>query len=94
MSYLQPDERWRALVLSRSLHLAAELIRDGQRDARQIADRMRELIASVEGVALDYATLVHPETLAELTQITGPAVALVAARFGATRLIDNEIITP
>ncbi len=92
--YLQPDDRWRALVLSRSLHLAAELVRDGQRDARQIADRMRELIASVEGVALDYATLVNPDTLAELTEITGPAVALVAARVGATRLIDNEIITP
>jgi pantoate--beta-alanine ligase len=92
--YLQPDDRWRALVLSRSLHLAAELVREGQHDARQIADRMRELIASVEGVALDYATLVHPDTLAELTEINGPAVALVAARVGATRLIDNEIITP
>jgi pantoate--beta-alanine ligase len=93
-AYLKPDDRWRALVLSRSLQLAAELVRDGQRDARQIADRMRELITSVEGVALDYATLVHPDTLAELSEITGPAVALVAARVGATRLIDNEIISP
>lgn len=93
-AYLKPDDRWRALVLSRSLQLAAELVRDGQRDARQIADRMRELITSVEGVALDYATLVHPDTLAELSEITGPAVALVAARVGATRLIDNEIICP
>jgi len=93
-AYLKPDERLRALVLSRSLRLAAELVREGQRDARQVADRMRELIASVEGVALDYATLVHPDTLAELTEINGPAVALVAARVGATRLIDNEIITP
>ena len=93
-AFLKPDERWRALVLSRSLHLAADLVREGQRDARQVADRMRELIASVEGVALDYATLVHPDTLGELTEITGPAVALVAARVGTTRLIDNEIIRP
>jgi pantoate--beta-alanine ligase len=92
-AFLKPDERWRALVLSRSLHLAAELVREGQRDARVVADRMRALIASAEGVALDYATLVHPDTLSELTEITGPAVALVAARVGTTRLIDNEIIT-
>jgi pantoate--beta-alanine ligase len=92
-AYLTPDDRQRALVLSRSLQLAMQLIRDGERDARRIADRMREMITSTEGVALDYATLVDPTTLAEKTEVVGTTVALVAARVGATRLIDNEIIT-
>jgi len=91
-AYLSPDDRRRALVLSQSVRLAARLVGEGERDARRIADRMRELIASTDGVALDYATLVDPDTLAELTEIAGPAVALVAARVGATRLIDNEVI--
>jgi pantoate--beta-alanine ligase len=91
-AYLTAEERGRALVLSRSLALVGDAIRGGERNAPQIANRMRELIASTEGVALDYATLVHPDTLTEVTDINGPVVALVAARVGTTRLIDNEII--
>lgn len=93
-AYLTPDQRQRALVLSQSLKLATGFVRDGERNARIIADRMRERIASTEGVVLDYAAIVDPESLAELSEIHGPAVALVAARVGTTRLIDNEILNP
>ena len=41
----------------------------------------------------EYLELVSPDTLAPLERIDGDVLALVAARVGATRLIDNEVIT-
>ncbi len=39
---------------------------------------------------VDYVALCDADTLAPLARVEGHAVALVAARVGATRLIDNE----
>ena len=52
------------------------------------------MIESADGVTLDYATLVDPDSLEEVSHIAGTVIALVAARIGPTRLIDNEIIIP
>jgi pantoate--beta-alanine ligase len=38
---------------------------------------------------VDYATVADPETLTELVTPSPEMVALVAARVGTTRLIDN-----
>jgi pantoate--beta-alanine ligase len=93
-SYLSADDRRRALVLSQCLRLAADRVRQGERDAQPIAGDMRKAIESAPGVRLDYATLVDPDTLKEVSRVAGTVVALVAARIGPTRLIDNEIIIP
>jgi pantoate--beta-alanine ligase len=90
--YLRADEREQAPVLFRSLRLAAELIDGGQRDARVILDQMRALIASAPLVQLDYLVLADPDTLADVQVVEHPTVAAVAARLGATRLIDNDQI--
>ncbi len=91
-AYLSADERSRALALSRSLRLAVELVAGGQRDAKQIAVEMRRMLESIPGLNLDYATLVDPDNLEEVSRVAGPVVAIVAAKLGSTRLIDNEII--
>jgi pantoate--beta-alanine ligase len=91
-AYLSADERNRALALSRSLRLAANLVAGGQRDAKQIAAEMRKMLESISGLNLDYATLVDPDNLEEVSRVAGPVVAIVAAKLGSTRLIDNEII--
>jgi pantoate--beta-alanine ligase len=91
-AYLSADERSRALALSRSLRRAAELAAAGQRDAKLIAAEMRRIVESTPGLNLDYATLVDPDNLEEVGRVAGPVVALVAARIGRTRLIDNEVI--
>ena len=91
-AYLSADERTRALALSRSLRRAAELAAGGQRDAKLISAEMRRMLKATPGLNLDYATLVDPDNLEEVSRLTGPVVALVAARVGRTRLIDNEII--
>jgi pantoate--beta-alanine ligase len=92
--YLGPEDRQRALVLYRSLTLAMELIAAGERDANTIRQHMHNLFDSTQGVSVDYATLVDPETLEEVMSIQGPTLAVVAARVGKARLIDNLMIRP
>jgi pantoate--beta-alanine ligase len=89
--YLSPADRHRALALSRSLRLAAEMARSGTRRAAEIVERMRAELTAQQ-IAIDYVALADPDTLAALEQVDRPAVALIAARVGATRLIDNELI--
>ncbi len=93
-AYLAPAERQRALVLSRSLRLAAERVAAGETDAERLLGSMHELFAAEPQVQLDYLALADPETLEPLVRITGPTAALVAARVGTTRLIDNWLLEP
>jgi pantoate--beta-alanine ligase len=90
--YLSPEERRSALALSRSLHLARERIAAGEQDLTVVRRDMFELLKNTSRVRADYATLVHPETLEEVPQVLPKLVALVAARVGTTRLIDNLIL--
>lgn len=90
--YLSPAERRQSLVLSRSLRLADDLVQAGERSAAVILGRMRELFAAEPTVQMQYIALTHPDTLAEVNEVNGPTVALIAAKVGATRLIDNMIL--
>lgn len=90
--YLNVTERQSALALSKSLKLARERLESGDRDLAGINQAMRDRLTSTPLVQLDYATLADPDTLQEVTVFQPILVALVAARVGATRLIDNELI--
>ena len=83
--YLSPDERVRALALSRALRAGAGAAAAGP-DAVLAAARS-ELDREPE-VAVDYLALVDPETFTGAVD-SCPAILAVAARVGATRLIDN-----
>jgi pantoate--beta-alanine ligase len=91
--YLSLDERRRALSLFQSLKLAEQLVGQGERDAALIRRRMCQTLEAGGVDSIDYATIVDPENLAELNRIEGPAIALIAARAGKTRLIDNLLLT-
>lgn len=88
-AYLNSGERQNALALFRSLQRARELIEAGARDADVIRREMRAALESARGVTPDYTELVNPITFEPVSQITGSVIAVVAARVGATRLIDN-----
>ena len=50
--------------------------------------------AAVDGVELDYLVAVDPATFQPVDdRYRGPALVLVAARVGGTRLIDNELVS-
>jgi pantoate--beta-alanine ligase len=88
---LSRAERVRARAISRALASARAAVAAGERDAEQIAGRAITQMTS-EGVEPEYFELVSTDTMAPVTVVDGDVLAVVAARVGATRLIDNEII--
>ena len=90
-AHLSDEERARALSLHRALRLAHEAVQSGERQAAAIRARaLAELSSS--GVEPEYFELVSTDTMAPVQHVEGDVLAVVAARVGATRLIDNETI--
>ncbi|MBI2920076.1 MAG: pantoate--beta-alanine ligase [Planctomycetes bacterium] len=90
--YLGSKHRQEALVLHQALSRANELVAAGERNARKLAGEIRKIIGQSKSAKVDYISVVHPETLEDLNDISGKSVIAVAARFGKTRLIDNVIV--
>ena len=91
--YLSEKERKDALVLSKSLRFAKQLVTGGESDAENIISRMKEIIYSVDTSNLDYIGIVNAETFMPVKKIsTGSYYVLIACRIGSTRLIDNILI--
>jgi len=90
---LSLPERERAASLHRALERVAEAVLAGERDPElAAASGLAELAdANVEP---DYLELVTPDTMAPVRRIDGEVLAVVAARVGAIRLIDNTLIPP
>jgi pantoate--beta-alanine ligase len=89
--YLSPDERRRALSISRGLFAAEAEAKRGTRDASRLLGMIRAAILA-EGLTLDYVVAVDPITLKDVEVLDRPATLAVAARVGATRLIDNVAV--
>lgn len=88
-AYLSPEERQAGLSLSRALRAAEQLVAQGERNIASLEAAMRQEIENTHGIKLDYAVVVHHESLMPLTQAEPVMAALVAGRVGSTRLIDN-----
>ncbi len=89
--YLGPTERAAALTLSEALRAADASAGDG---LGEVLAEGAAAFGDHDDVTLDYLVVVDPETFLPVgDDATGEAVVLVAARVGATRLIDNATIT-
>jgi pantoate--beta-alanine ligase len=86
--YLSPAERTRAAALYRGLRAAKEGLAGGERSAPVLIERATEIIAPAVD-RIDYLEIRDADTLAPVGAIERPAVVLVAAFVGNTRLIDN-----
>lgn len=93
-AYLTADERRQATALNRSLRQAVELLESGECDAAILIARMKDCLRGEPHVAIEYLAIVDRETLESLASVDRPAVALIAARVGTTRLIDNVLLEP
>lgn len=89
---LTPEQREAASCLFLALSEAAELARGGERDAGAIVAAMAREIGATPQARIDYAAVVDEGTFEEVTVVERPARALVAARFGPVRLIDNLLL--
>jgi pantoate--beta-alanine ligase len=87
---LSAEEREHALVLSRSLRLVREqLPYHTYAELKQLA---ADLIGQEPGVVLDYFEIADGDTLLPAQAGAAKIVALVAAKVGNVRLIDNVIL--
>jgi pantoate--beta-alanine ligase len=91
-AYLSPEQREAAGCLFLALSEAAQIARGGERDTATLVAAMAREIGATPEARIDYAAVVDDETFEEVSTIAGPARALVAARFGETRLIDNLLL--
>ncbi|MGF7238296.1 MAG: pantoate--beta-alanine ligase [Frankia sp.] len=89
-AYLSAAERRAALALPRALDAGDDVAQRGGGRA-DILLAGRSVLDAEPGVVLDYLELADPTTLGPAQ--AGEALLLVAARVGATRLIDNRFVT-
>lgn len=91
--YLSPEERRKALSLSRALKTAQDMADGGEREAGIILAAARGCIEAEPGTKIQYAVLADPLTLKDVERLKGQAVLALAVFIGGIRLIDNAIIT-
>jgi pantoate--beta-alanine ligase len=90
-AYLSPEERERALALSRALRAAESAVESGTREAAAVVAAAREELERA-GVEPDYLQLRSATDLSPVERVNGSTLLAVAARVGRARLIDNAIL--
>ncbi|MES2446208.1 MAG: pantoate--beta-alanine ligase [Bacteroidota bacterium] len=89
--HLSDDDRKNALVLSKALKFVADNYK--KLKLKDLLTEAKQMINDTNGVELDYFTIAHDDTLLPIEhEEKGSVVALVAAKVGETRLIDNMLL--
>lgn len=88
-SYLSVEERAAATCLYEALARAAWLVQGGEQDVLVLKAELAKRIGAEPLARIDYVAVVDESTFEDVDRIRGPSRALVAARIGDTRLIDN-----
>lgn len=91
-SYLTPEERAVAPAIYRALSAAKARFDAGERNAEALREAMRHILTEQPRLTIDYVSVADPLTLRELDAIDTAALASMAVRLGATRLIDNLVL--
>jgi pantoate--beta-alanine ligase len=90
--YLANGDRRDALTLRAGLRAMCDAFAGGERDATALVGLGRLAFDAAPNVSIDYLAVVDPGTLEPVSHAERGSVALVAARVGATRLLDNAIL--
>ncbi len=91
-TYLSAEERRAATCLYESLARARWLVEGGERDANVLRAEIAKRVGAEPLARVEYATVVDEDTFDEVEVLSRPARALVAARLGKARLIDNLLL--
>ena len=91
--YLDPEQRKAATVLYRSLDQAKEAYENGERDADQLRQVLKDVLASEPLAEVQYVSCADYDTLEELATVERKALLSMAVYFGKTRLIDNFVLS-
>ena len=90
--YLTTTEKEQATVLFKALEQAEAAFQAGVRHSSELIALVRQEIAKVRAISLEYIELVEPNTLMFLEKVENEGMLAIAARLGSTRLIDNTIL--
>lgn len=88
-TYLSPEERKAALVLSRSIFLGKKMVEQGEKDCRKIKEAMTAEIEKEPLAKIDYVKIVDLSTMQQVETTEHGVLAAIAVYIGKTRLIDN-----
>lgn len=91
-TYLSPEERQAALVLSKAVFAGEKLVKEGEKDANKVLSEMRAIIESEPLAKIDYVQMVSQKNIEDVEVIDGPVLCAMAVYIGKTRLIDNFMI--
>lgn len=91
-TYLNPEERQAALILSKSLQLGREAIEAGEREAGAVIDVITKSLQTEPLARIDYVEVVDFENIQRTPRIEGEVLVAIAVYIGRTRLIDNFIV--
>lgn len=93
-TYLSPESRKQAVILSKSIFMAKKMVEEGERDSAKVKNAMRELIESEPLTDIDYIEIVDVNTMKSLDVIKGDILCAIAVNVGGeARLIDNMMMT-
>ncbi len=92
-TYLNDDERKKALIIHQALTKGEEMVRGGEKNAQKVIMAVKEIIESEPLARVDYVEIVDWNELQKIDTIDGPILMAVAVYIGEkVRLIDNFII--
>lgn len=91
-TYLNPEERQAALILSKSLKLGKAAIDNGERDAQKVIKIIKDNLETEPLARVDYVEVVDFENIQRIDRIEGETLVAIAVYIGKTRLIDNFIV--
>ena len=89
--YLSKKEHGLALSLSQSLGGLSKLFERGERQVEVLGKFLNEGLNDPD-IELRYAEIRDAQNLKSIERIEDSAVAVIAAKIGATRLIDNVLL--
>lgn len=90
--YLSKEERQAALILSKSLRLGYDAIKNGERNPIKVIDLIKNNIETEKLAKIDYVEIVDNELIQKVDVIKNEVLVAIAVYIGKTRLIDNFII--
>jgi pantoate--beta-alanine ligase len=91
-AYLSMNERVQALALSAAIRRVQVIFAEGERSARILEEAAQKLLATEPEVTIEYVLAVDWATLEPVAQAVPGTLFAIAAKVGATRLIDNTIL--
>lgn len=91
-TYLNEEERRAALILSKTVFMGQELVRNGLRDSKELISLMKKNIDTEPLAKIDYVEVVDFNDISVKDTISDNTLVAMAVYIGKTRLIDNFII--